>query len=56
MSHRFIDHSFHSCNIKSISSNQQSMSTTTYKNFSEADHTLVGFGVVRVGDAVETEQ
>lgn len=32
------------------------MSTTTYKNVSEADQTLVGFGVVRAGDTVETEQ
>lgn len=32
------------------------MSTTTYKNVSEADHTLVGFGVVRAGETVETDQ
>ena len=30
--------------------------TTTYKNVSEADHTLVGFGVVKAGDTVETDQ
>ena len=32
------------------------MSTTTYKNVSEADHALVGFGVVRAGETVETDQ
>ena len=31
------------------------MSTTTeYKNTSEADHTLVGFGVVKAGETVTT--
>lgn len=32
------------------------MSTTTYKNVSEADQTLVGFGVIGAGDTVETDR
>lgn len=30
--------------------------TTTYKNVSEADQTLVGFGVIPAGDTVEADQ
>lgn len=30
--------------------------TTTYKNVSEADQTLVGFGVIAAGDTIETSE